>query len=81
MITRRTHERASVGELLSAMTAWPYSDRVAAVAPGEATVVEAKEVVADRVSVQRAGFENSTYRAAGLAPIEHMSSVMRQSTA
>ena len=30
MITRRTHDRASVGELLSAMAAWPHPERVAA---------------------------------------------------
>jgi GNAT superfamily N-acetyltransferase len=30
MITRRTHDRATVGELLSAMAAWPHPERVAA---------------------------------------------------
>ncbi len=30
MITRRTHDRDSVGELLSAMAAWPHPERVAA---------------------------------------------------
>ena len=30
MITRRTHDRGSLGELLDGMTAWPHPDRVAA---------------------------------------------------
>ena len=30
MITRRTHDRDSVGELLAAMAAWPHPERVAA---------------------------------------------------
>jgi GNAT superfamily N-acetyltransferase len=30
VITRRTHDRTSVGDLVAAMAAWPYPDRVAA---------------------------------------------------